>query len=69
MPRTGAARSNTPGDKLEAVVIMVRDVHAEAAFRAYAEHCRGEGDDETARELDGLADRAGPNSPFCKFPD
>lgn len=67
--KDGKGMSNTPGDENEAVVIMVRDKHAQEAFLAYANDCASDGDEETAREFRDLADRAGPASPYCKVPD
>jgi hypothetical protein len=49
-------------------LMKLRDKHAEPALRAYAESARAE-DPEFADQVLELADRAGPNSPFCKSPD
>lgn len=56
------------GGQDEFFVLMLKDRHAQAALRAYAESVRAT-DPEYAAEVDELASRAGPDSPFCKDPD
>lgn len=68
--KDGKGMSNTPGDENEAVVITVKDACAEEVFRAYARKARELGlAEDYAAGFDRLADRAGPNSPFCRLPD
>lgn len=52
----------------EFFVIKLKDRHAAIALRAYAASV-ADFDPEFAAEISDLADRAGPNSPFCKEPD
>jgi hypothetical protein len=61
----GHRMSGTPGDENEAVVIMVGDKYAPAAFVGYADAAMKDGQAETAAEFMDLAERAGPNSPYC----
>lgn len=56
------------GDEHEFMVIMLKDINAEAGLRAYAAKA-AETDIEWAATIERMADRAGPNSPFCKVPD
>lgn len=56
------------GEEHEFMVIMLKDINAEAALRAMAVKA-SETDIEWAAEIEELANRAGPNSPFCKIPD
>ena len=57
-----------PGEEHEFFVIMLKDRHAQAALDAYADDIVGV-DQEFSREVDELARRAGPDSPFCQKPD
>lgn len=57
-----------PGQEHEYFVVMLKDKHAAETLREYASRIRPE-DAEFADEVDDLADRAGPNSPFCRAPD
>ena len=52
----------------EFMVIRLKDKYAQAALRAYANAARAD-DPEYAAEIDEMAARSGPNSPFCKRPD
>lgn len=66
--RTGRRIESIPGSRDEFFVLMLKDRHAEAAMRAYAESIRSE-DPEFASDLDAVAARSGPNHPNCKQPD
>lgn len=66
--RTGARIESVPGSADEFFVLMLKDVHSEAALRAYADSVRPH-DPEFAADLDALAARAGRNHPNCKHPD
>ena len=52
----------------EFFVIKLRDKHAPAALKAYAESIIHD-DQEFAEEVMELAMRAGTNNPYCKEPD
>lgn len=56
------------GTESEFFVIRLKDKNAAEALEGYANEA-GKDDPEYADEVRGLADRAGPNSPFCKSPD
>jgi hypothetical protein len=56
-----------PGTEGEFFVIKLRDTHAESALTGYYTDIKD--DEEYRLEVATLADRAGPNSPFCKKPD
>lgn len=56
------------GTENEFFPIKLKDRHAAAALRGYAASING-ADPEFAKEVLDLADRAGPNSPWCKDPD
>jgi len=56
------------GSSEEFFPIKLKDKHAAAALKAYADSIRFE-DPEFAKEMYELVSRAGPNSPFCKAPD
>ncbi len=56
------------GTSEEFFPIKLKDKHAAAALKAYADSIRAE-DPEFASDVDELAGRAGTNSPFCKTPD
>lgn len=56
------------GTSEEFFPIKLKDKHAAAALKAYADSIRFE-DPEFASEVDELFLRAGPNSPYCKAPD
>jgi hypothetical protein len=60
-----------PGTENEFFVLKLKDKHAYAALVGYLESLTGadEYDDEYALDLQELARRAGPNSPWCKEPD
>jgi hypothetical protein len=60
-----------PGSENEFFVIMLKDIYAAAALKAYATAILndGDGDEEYADEVLHLAKRAGPNSGWCKKPD
>lgn len=58
-----------PGDEHEFFVIMVRDINAQSGLYGYANSAYATGDEEWADEVREMANRAGPNSPFCKIPD
>jgi hypothetical protein len=57
-----------PGQEHEFFVIMLKDKHAQKALEAYAISISVD-DPEFGAEVFELADRAGPNSPFCQDPD
>ena len=57
---------NTP--QSEFMVIRLKDKYAQAALRAYATEAAHD-DTEYANEILEMANRAGPNSPWCKTPD
>lgn len=63
-----AVKFGPPGSKDEFFVVMLKDECAEAALTAYAQHAASF-DKEYASAVLDLADRAGPNSPWCKRPD
>lgn len=65
---TGKTLDGHPGAEDEFFVIKLKDKHSQAALRAYAASVR-DADPEYAGQVDELADRAGPSSPFCKNPD
>ena len=68
--RTGEIVADcAPGDEHEFFVIMLKDVNATPALRAYAASAHHHGDAEWASEVLMLADRSGSYSPFCKVPD
>jgi hypothetical protein len=56
------------GTESEFMVIRLKDAYAAEALEAYA-HEAGRFDPEYASEIREMADRAGPNSPWCKKPD
>jgi hypothetical protein len=49
--------------------IRLKDKYASHALEAYAISAFHDGEQEYAAEIEQLAARAGPNSPFCKKPD
>lgn len=57
------------GTQSEFFVIRLKDRYAEDALHAYAEAATNGRDPEYAEEVRGLANRAGPKSPWCKRPD
>lgn len=63
-----AVKFGSPGSKDEFFVVMLKDTCAEVALTAYAQHAASF-DKEYASAVLDLADRAGPNSPWCKRPD
>lgn len=65
----GALEWGRTGERDEFFLIKLKDINAEAALLAYADHAHHNGDEEFAREVVDLSQRAGPNSPFCKRPD
>lgn len=56
------------GTESEFMLIRLKDKYAQAALRAYADAARTD-DPEWAAEIDAMAARSGPDSPFCKKPD
>lgn len=64
----GALEWGDNGTESEFFVIKLRDQFAAEGLEAYANEA-GRFDPEYADEVRTLADRAGPNSPFCKRPD
>lgn len=56
------------GSENEFFLLKLKDRFAEPALRAYAA-AAAEEDGEYAASVQALADRAGPNSPWCKSPD
>lgn len=59
------------GTEKEFFVIRLKDRYARSALSAYAIEAwaDGAGNEEYAREIIALSDRAGQKSPFCKRPD
>lgn len=57
------------GSEHEFFVLMLKDIHAEPALRAYANSAGKFRDMEYAVDVDRLADRAGGNHPLHKLPD
>lgn len=53
----------------ENFVLMLKDRFAKDALQAYADAARRMGMGEYACEIEDLAERAGPGSPYCKTPD
>ena len=58
-----------PGTENEFFVIMLKDIYAAAALKAYAMAVLNDGDEKYDDEVLQLAKRAGPNSSRCKKPD
>ena len=58
----------TQGTESEFFLIRLKDRNAQAALRAYADKAREE-DTGYAAEVDEMASRSGPDSPWCKQPD
>lgn len=58
-----------PFERNEFFVIMLKDRGAQAALLAYALSHEVLGDREYATDVEELAKRAGPASPYCKMPD
>jgi hypothetical protein len=56
------------GTEAEFMVIRLKDKYASEALEAYAAAAIAD-DPEYAGEVRDMADRAGPNSPWCKTPD
>ena len=56
------------GTDKEFFLIRLKDKYAEAGLRNYARAAAAD-DEEYANEVFEMANRAGPNSPFCKRPD
>lgn len=56
------------GTDKEFFLIRLKDKYAAEALSAYAFEARKD-DVEYADEISDMAERAGPNSPFCKRPD
>jgi hypothetical protein len=54
--------------RAEFFVIRLKDKYAGVALDAYADYASVD-DPEYGSEVRALADRSGPNSPFCKLPD
>lgn len=52
----------------EFFVIRLKDQYAQAALDGYANACRQD-DPEWYTEITEMAQRAGPASPWCKYPD
>lgn len=65
---TGKELDSFPGSEGEFFVLKLKDRHSQAALRAYADSARRI-DPEYASDVEELARRAGPDSPFCKDPD
>jgi hypothetical protein len=68
LEREGILDWGTVGTEKEFFLIRLKDEYAQPALRAYANKARAD-DPEYAAEVDEMADRAGPASPFCKRPD
>jgi len=58
-----------PGDEEEFFAIKLKDENAKSALLEYAYRARVHGDNDFAKDVERLADRAGNNSKFCKKPD
>lgn len=63
-----AVETGPVGTSEEFFPIKLKDKHAAAALKAYADSIRFD-DPEFASEVDEMVLRAGPNSAFCKAPD
>ncbi len=57
------------GSEHEFFVVKLKDKYADDALHRYAISANADGELDYARAVDELADRAGPNHPFCKKPD
>lgn len=57
------------GSESEFFVLRLKDVYAANALSAYATTAHLDGETEFASDIQALAFRAGPQSPFCKKPD
>lgn len=57
------------GERNEHFVIMLKDSYARDALLAYAVAAKADGNVEYAEDVQALANRSGPLSPFCKRPD
>jgi hypothetical protein len=66
--RTNRIEWGCVGDEDEFFLIKLKDRNAKAALLAYADAI-AERDPEFAAEVRQIAQRAGPDSPFCKDPD
>ena len=53
----------------EFFVIRLKDKYADDALFRYALSARHDGEDDYGREIEEMAERAGPNHPNCKKPD
>ena len=56
------------GTEAEFFLVRLKDAYAQSCLRAYANEARKD-DTEYAAEIEGMAARSGPDSPFCKRPD
>lgn len=68
LEKAGIVDPGDAGTEGEFFVIRLKDRYAAEALEAYANEA-GKHDPEYADEIRGLADRAGPKSPWCKSPD
>lgn len=59
----------TSGTESEFFVVRLKDRYAQNALMAYATTAYLDGEKEFASDVQELAYRAGPASPFCKKPD
>lgn len=68
LERAGVIDWGLPHTASEFFVIKLRDRFAQVALYEYA-NVAGKEDPEYGMEVDALAERSGPDSPFCKMPD
>lgn len=68
LEEAGALEWGQPGAQDEFFLIKLKDKYAAAALETYAAAARCD-DPEYADAVLALAERAGPNNPFCKNPD
>jgi hypothetical protein len=65
----GMLEYGVPGTAGEFFVIMLKDRWADRGLQSYANAAAGADYPDYAADVETLARRAGPNSPFCKTPD
>lgn len=68
LEREGILDWGLAGTESEFMVIRLKDENADVALYAYANKA-SDMDPEYAGEILKMADRAGPNNPWCKKPD
>ena len=65
----GVVEDGEEGTAGEFFVMMLKDKYSQAALISYGIAAMSDGHDDYARDVEQLAKRAGPSSPFCKVPD